>query len=163
MSLGGSKAGELWRELCITGAVTVKACDGFQDPDTDSKGGRVARARRGVLQWAFLLCSDPTKSQSGGWGTAGVTRPGEKRTGLNPAGPCPRLLPSVTTMLYVLLLTPPFWSSEMANNQSENGILFCLVNTFTFFEHAGAQLLNAHVFSIPWCLAVLGNCPPSPL
>lgn len=74
---------------------------------------------------------------------------------LNPTGPCPRFLPSVTTKLHVLLLSPPSWSSEIANNQSENGVLFCSVNTFTFYERAGAQLLNAHVFSIPWCLAVL--------
>lgn len=78
-------------------------------------------------------------------------------------GPCLRFLPSVTTKLHVLLLTPQSWSSEIATNHSENGVLFCLVNTFTFYERAGAQLLNAHVFAIPWCLAVLWDCPQPPL
>lgn len=184
MSKEGSQAGVLvaralhrWSTDCVSrdGLVYLKltseegspgrgwGCSGGHSPSikTQQRGSQVA------LLWGRLVLPGRGEAQDQEIGRSQWKIPSHTPgASLNPDwGACPIssiLLPQISML--VSLITPQSWDSWVANNQSGNGVLFCSESVFlTFYEHAGTRLLNAHVFSRSWYLAVLWDCPQSPL
>lgn len=77
----------------------------------------------------------------------------------------PAFLPSVATNLHTHPAINPsiLGFSDCQQPVEERCFILLSVNIFTFYEHAGLWLLNTHIFSISWYLAILWDCPQSPL
>lgn len=152
------------------------ARDGFQYLETESKCVWAARAGLGRSS-RHASSTRPQQRDSQVAGLRGqLELPGRERRGSSGPGrqaslngwfsPTPqgRLAPGFFSLLLhisklILLLTPPTWGSEMANSQSGEGVLFCSVSIFTFYENAGARSLNAHVFVISWIFGCFMRWP----
>ena len=127
-------------------------------------------ASKGRSGW--LYCGDGEHRQADGKSTTRKQASLKERLLPSPRGRSapslgnlPGFLPSVAANLHAHPALNPSILGFSGRQQPEREWCFILfrVNIFTFCEHTGARLLNAHVFSISWYLAVLWDCPQSPL
>lgn len=126
--------------------------------------GRLGRAEPTKGPSGWLHCGDGEHCQADGKFTTRKQASLKERFLPSPRGRSepslgnlPGFLPSVATNLHAHLALNPSILGFSGCQQPEQEWCFILfrVNIFTFCEHTGAHLLNAHVFSISWYLAVL--------